>query len=41
MRDVAKLPILLKELRLKTMQNQWETIARTAIEENWQSTVDI
>lgn len=36
MRDVAKLPILLKELRLKTVQNLWETVAKTAMEENWQ-----
>jgi DNA replication protein DnaC len=35
MREDATLPILLKELRLKSMQSLWEGASRTAIEENW------
>lgn len=35
MRDMAKLPILLKELRLTSMQNQWESLLKQAVDENW------
>ena len=35
MRDVAKLPILLKELYLTTFQQLWEPLGEQAKEQNW------
>lgn len=35
MREIAKLPILLKELRLSTMGNMWNAFAETAGKEGW------
>src|SRR6266516_3548333 len=35
MREIAKLPILLKELRLSTMGNIWNPFAETAGKEGW------
>jgi DNA replication protein DnaC len=35
MRDIAKLPIFLKELRLSTIGNLWESFSQKAIEGNW------
>lgn len=35
MRDFAKLPLFLKELRLSTINSLWEPFSKQAIEENW------
>ncbi|MBW8308170.1 MAG: IS21-like element helper ATPase IstB [Candidatus Paracaedibacteraceae bacterium] len=35
MHDFAKLPLLLKKLRLATIRNLWEPFARQAFQENW------
>lgn len=35
MREIAKLPILLKELRLSTMGHIWSSFAETAGKEGW------
>ena len=35
MRDIAKLPILLKELRFTAMQKLWEPLLKQAIDESW------
>jgi len=35
MRDIEKIPILLKELHMKEMQNLWEPLSKQAIDENW------